>query len=132
MNFSEKIKNAKTGGPWLTEGMSEEEIRENRDAEVGEIRFYIPGNHTIPTDLRLKVGDIDVTYERLFGGFQFIVYTTNEDIALAVVKRITDQMRYEHDESQHGVSWRTVSTEITHIGDWYVIVEWKYRVRDSY
>ena len=133
MNFSEKIKNAKTGDPWLTEGMSEEEIRENRDAAVGEIRFYIPGDHTIPTDLRLKVGDIDVEYERIPGGFKFIIDVTDEDIAMAVVQRIINHMKYEHSEPEHGISWRTISVVVTSdTNSIYTVIEWKYRVRDSY
>ena len=133
MELKEKIENAKTGEPWLTEGMSEEEIRENRDAAVREIRFYIPGDLTIPTDLRLKVGDIDVEYERIPGGFKFIVFVSDQDVAMAVVERIIIKMKYEHDEPQHGVSWRTVSTTIvSDENDYYTSIEWKYRVRDSY
>lgn len=134
MSLGEKIKNAKTGNPWLTEGMTEEEIRQNRDAAVGEIKFYNPGNLTIPTDLRLKVGDdIYVRYERIHGGFKFFVDVTDEDIAMAVVERIIDRMKYEHDEPQHGISWRTMSVTVTPVGSVFgTVIEWKYRIRDSY
>ena len=133
MSIDEKIKNAKTGDPWLTEGMTEEEIRQNRDAAVGEIKFYNPGNLTIPTDLRLKVGDIYVEYERIPGGFKFIIDVTDEDIAMAVVERIIDRMKYEHSEPEHGISWRTISVAVTSdTNSIYTVIEWKYRVRDSY
>lgn len=133
MSIDEKIKNAKTGDAWLTEGMTEEEIRQNHDAAVGEIKFYYPDNLTIPTDLRLKVGDIYVEYERIPGGFKFIIDVTDEDIAMAVVERIIDQMKYEHSEPEHGISWRTISVAVTSdTNSIYTVIEWKYRVRDSY
>ena len=97
------------------------------------IEFYIPKDEKIPTDLRLKVDGVDVYYERIKGGFRFYVYVDSDENALEIVKAITEQMIFDHDESQHGVSWRTVSTEI--IDDSWgfrKIVDWKYRVRDSY
>lgn len=97
------------------------------------IEFYIPKGETIPTDLRLKVDDVDVYYERIKGGFRFIVYVNSDEKALEIVGKIAQQMIIDHDESQHGVSWRTVSTElVTDELEWRRIVEWKYRVRDSY
>jgi hypothetical protein len=44
-------------------------------------------------------------------------------------------MKREHDESQHGVSWRTVSLEVVPQDERYridTVVDWIYRVRDSY
>lgn len=32
---------------------------------MSEIRFYIPENETIPTDLRVYVDDVYVDYERI-------------------------------------------------------------------
>ena len=46
-----------------------------------KIEFYIPKNETIPTDLRLLVDNIYVTYERIVNGFRFIVSTEDEDFA---------------------------------------------------
>jgi len=97
------------------------------------IEFYIPKDEKIPTDLRLKVDGVDVYYERIKGGFRFQIYVGTDEAALEIAKEITQQMIRDHDESQHGVSWQTVSLEI--IEDewkWRRIVEWKYRVRDSY
>jgi hypothetical protein len=98
------------------------------------IEFYIPKDEKIPTDLRLKVDGIDVYYERIRGGFRFYVYVDSNEKALWIVKAITEQMIFDHDESQHGVSWRTVSMEITDEDAWGFrrIVDWKYSVRDSY
>ena len=97
------------------------------------IEFYIPKDEKIPTDLRLKVDGIDVYYERIKGGFRFYVYVDSDETALEIVKAIAEQMIFDHDESQHGVSWRTVSMEITEdTWGFRKIVDWKYRVRDSY
>ena len=97
------------------------------------IEFYIPKDVKIPTDLRLKVDDIYVYYERIKGGFRFHVYVDSDEKALEIVKAITEQMIFDHDESQHGVSWRTVSIEIAEDTWWFKrIIDWKYRVRDSY
>lgn len=97
------------------------------------IEFYIPKDETIPTDLRLKVDGIDVYYERIKGGFRFYVYVDSDEKALDIVEAIAGQMISDHDESQHGVSWCTVSMEVT-TDTWGFrrIVDWKYRVRDSY
>lgn len=102
---------------------------------MSNIKFYIPKDLTIPTDLRVKVNDnIDIYYKRIDGGFEFRVYDVNSDEeVMEIVREITDIMKREHDESQHGVSWRTVSLELVR-SDWdfYKTVIWKYRVRDSY
>lgn len=99
------------------------------------IEFYIPAGEKIPTDLRLYVGDVYVTYERIRGGFAFRVLLDDEEKAMETVKKIIQQMKNDHDESQHGVSWRTISLEVIPQDKRYKIdtlIEWKYRVRDSY
>ena len=100
-----------------------------------DIRFYIPENETIPTALLLYVGDVLVRYERIHGGFRFYIDTKDEVKAVEIAEKITQKMKLEHDESQHGVSWRTLSLEIVPQKERYkidTIVDWKYRVRDSY
>ena len=77
-----------------------------------DIRFYIPKHETIPTALRLYVGNVYVTYERIHGGFRFSIDTKDETEAMEIAKKIVQKMKLEHDESQHGVSWRTLSLEI--------------------
>ncbi len=102
---------------------------------MNNIRFYIPKGETIPTDLELYVDDVHVRYERVKNGFHFHILLDDEDEAMKIAKEITDQMKCEHDESQHGVSWRTVSLRVIPQDERYKIdtlVEWIYRVRDSY
>lgn len=102
---------------------------------MSEIKFYIPNDETIPTDLRLYVDDVYVTYERTKGGFTFHILLDDEEKAMEVAKEIVQKMIREHDESQYGVSWRTVSLQVIPQEDRYKIdtlIEWKYRVRDSY
>lgn len=100
-----------------------------------EIKFYIPKNERIPTRLKLYVNDILVMYERIVSGFRFEIATDNETEALAIAADIAEIMIQDHDESQHGVSWRTTSFRIVDIGrqnTGFTFVDWNYRVRDSY
>ena len=94
---------------------------------------FITNGYTIPTSLELEVdGETRVSYERIDGGFKFVVWETDNDKAFEIVNDIVQKIKDEHDESEHGVSWRTISIGITVTTDWYSIIEWKYRVRDSY
>ena len=102
---------------------------------MSDIEFYVPEGETIPTDLRLYVGDEYVIYKRIEGGFRFLVYLDDEGRAMEVVEKIVSVMIQEHDESEHGVSWRTVSLKVVPQEDRYKIgtmIDWVYRVRDSY
>lgn len=103
--------------------------------KVDDIQFYIPRHETIPTALLLYVGDVFVRYERIHGGFRFSIDTKDEAEAMEIAKKIVQKMKSEHDEPQHGVSWRTLSLEIVPQEERYkidTIIDWKYRVRDSY
>lgn len=102
---------------------------------MSDIKFYIPKGETIPTDLRLKVDGMDVDYERIHSGYRFNINTEDEQKALEIATKITDQMKLEHDEPQHGISWRTIAMYVVKQEERYrtgTIVDWKYRVRDSY
>ena len=102
---------------------------------MSDIKFYIPKDETIPTILALYVDDVYVTYERTKGGFTFHILLDDEEKAMEAAKEIVQKMIREHDESQHGVSWRTVSLEVIPQEERYkfgTLIEWKYRVRDSY
>lgn len=102
---------------------------------MSEIRFYIPEGETIPTDLKVYVDDVYVGYERIKGGFRFQTLLDDEDRALEIVGEIVQTMIREHNESEHGVSWRTVSLEVVPQEERYklgTVIDWKYRVRDSY
>ena len=102
---------------------------------MNDIKFYIPPCETVPTELRLYVGNVYVTYERTTGGFIFNILLDDEDEAMKIAERIVGEIKFEHDEPEHGISWRTISLEIVPQEERYKIgtlVEWKYRVRDSY
>lgn len=103
---------------------------------MSKIKFYVPKSETIPTDLRLYVDDTYVKYKRIPGGFRFFVSTLDEAEALRIAEEITKKIKSEHSEPQHGISWVTVSLELgeqqeeRYRSD--TIVDWKYRIRDSY
>lgn len=102
---------------------------------MADIKFYIPKDETIPTDLRLYVDNVYVVYRRIQGGFRFCISLDDEEKAMKVAEKIVQKMKHEHDESEHGVSWRTVSLDIVPQEERYkfdTIIDWKYRVRDSY
>ena len=102
---------------------------------MSEIRFYIPEGETIPTDLQVYVDDVYVGYERIKGGFRFRTLLDDDDRALEIVGEIAQTMIREHNESEHGVSWRTVSLEVVPQEERYklgTVIDWKYRVRDWY
>ena len=102
---------------------------------MSNIRFYIPKYETIPTDLLLYVDDTYVEYKRIQHGFQFWINEDDRQKAMDIAKEITEKMISEHDDSQHGVSWRTVSMEVVDLDPRYctgTTINWIYRVRDSY
>lgn len=102
---------------------------------MSNIRFYIPKDITIPTDLLLYVDDTYVEYKRIQHGFQFWIAESDRQKAMDIAKEIAEQMIIEHDESQHGVTWETVSMEVVELDPRYctgTTINWIYRVRDSY
>lgn len=100
-------------------------------------KIYKQGD-SIPLQLECTVNDTIIYYDKLpidNNGYQGYRFYTNTDIpeeeAEEKVKILIDQILDEHDESEHGVSWRTKSFE--HIENWYYhTFDWRYRVRDSY
>lgn len=100
---------------------------------MSNIRFFIPSYETIPTDLMLYVDDVYVAYKRIDKGFLFDVFLDDEDEAMKIAKKITDQMEREHDGSQYGASWQTVSLKVIPQDDPFKIdtqVEWIYRMEE--
>ena len=100
-----------------------------------DIRFYIPEDETIPTDLRLYVGDVYVKYHRIDYGFRFEILLDDENEAMKIAEEIVNKIKYEHDEPQHGVSLRTKSLVVVPQEERYkigTIIDWEYYVRDSY
>lgn len=102
---------------------------------MAEIRFYIPDDETIPTQLRVYVDNVFVRYKRIEGGFRFYISLDDEQQAIKVAKQIIQQMQHDHDYPQHGVSWVTISLEVVPQDERYrinTVIDWKYRVRDAY
>lgn len=102
---------------------------------MSDIKFYIPKSETIPTSLRLYVGNVYVNYYRIDAGFRFEINLEDEAEALNVAEQIVKKMIADHDEAQHGVTWRTVSLMVAPQEERYkvgTIIDWKYRVRDSF
>ncbi len=102
---------------------------------MSDIEFYIPKSETIPTDLRLFAGNVYVNYYRIDAGFRFEISLEDEAEAMKVAEQIVERMIADHDEAQHGVTWRTVSLTVVSQEERYkvgTIIDWKYRVRDSY
>lgn len=100
-----------------------------------KIEFYMPKGETIPTDLMLKVDGNQIKYERVKNGFLFKTLIDDEEKAFEIVREIVEQIKTEHDEPEHGVSWRTVSLSVVPQEEWCWVgtwVKWEYRVRDSY
>lgn len=102
---------------------------------MSDIKFYIPKSETIPTDLRLYVDDVYIKYYRIDAGFRFEINVEDEEYALNVAEQIVERMKADHDEAQHGVTWRTVSLTVVPQEERYkigTIIDWKYCIRDSY
>lgn len=102
---------------------------------MSDIRFYIPKHETIPTDLRLYVDGEYVDYYRIDNGFRFSVLLEDEEAAMKVVEKVVTRIKQEQGEPEHGVSWITTSLKIVPQNERYrigTIIDWTYRVRDSY
>lgn len=102
---------------------------------MSDIKFYIPKDETIPTDLMLYVDDVYVKYHRIKNGFRFEILLDDETEAMKIAEKIVERMTLEHDEAQHGIFWRTKSLVVIHQEERYkigTIIDWEYYVRDSY
>ena len=139
MTNAEKFK--RTFGLYATElwAKPEKEFLEwlNADADINpdDIRFYVPKDETIPTDLRLYVGGVYVDYWRTDSGFRFSILLDDENQAMKIAEKIVERMKFEHDEPEHGISWRTKSLFVVHQEERYeigTIIDWEFYVRDSY
>ena len=98
-----------------------------------KIQFFIPSDWVVPIGLWLTVDGTKVSYRQIEHGFSFEVYESDADKAKAIVDAVIVQMLIDHDETRHGVSWRTVSLEeIENVWEGSHIYEWRYRIRDSY
>jgi len=90
-------------------------------------------NNKIPLVLALDVDGTRVYYNRKTNdSFEFTVEFATEEEAMDIVKEVIQVIKSEHEEPNHGVTWRTVSLEVMEVSERYhcVIIRWKYRVRD--
>lgn len=97
---------------------------------MSDIKFITKG-YKVPLILELEVDGTNVTYRQADGAIHFTVWVGDAEKALFIVNEIIKQIKLEHDDAKHGVSWRTLSIEITAETDWYTCAVWKYYVRDA-
>lgn len=90
-------------------------------------------DNKIPLVLALDVDGTRVYYEHKKGGpFEFVVEFATEEKAMEIVKEVIQVIKSEHEEPNHGVTWVTTSLEVEEVSERYdyVVITWKYRVRD--
>lgn len=97
---------------------------------MSDIKFVTKG-YKVPLILELDVDGTIVTYRKDDGIIHFTVWVEDTEKALSIVNEVIKQIKLEHDDVKHGVSWRTISIEITAEAGWYICVDWKYYVRDA-
>lgn len=97
---------------------------------MSKIIFQTKG-YIVPLVLEVEVDGEPVTYRMVDGGIHFTVWISDTKKALSIVNEIISQIKAERDDPKHGVSWRTVSIEVTAETTLYVCVDWKYYVRDA-
>lgn len=99
-----------------------------------DIRFYVPSDEKVPTQLRLMVNDKQVTYWRLDDqlGYDFRFIDVSDDEALAEAAEIAKIMEWQ--SYDHGSQWRVTSIELVKQNERYrigPIVRVLFRVRDA-
>lgn len=103
-----------------------------------EIKQVVYDYETVPTELRAMVDNILVTYECICSApYPKIRILIDGDVCFGdgekAAKALIDTIINDHDESEHGVSWRL--RRLDYIGqdilDRHEFVAY-YRVRDSY
>ena len=102
------------------------------------IKQVVYSYETVPTELRATVDGVLITYKRTcsapYSGFRILVENDiSEEDAEKAAKALIDRIIDDHDETEHGVSWRLTSFD--YIGrdilNRHEFVAY-YRVRDSY
>ena len=96
------------------------------------IRFFIPSDQDIPTDLRLKADDVHVYYRRLPNvplAYEFDLYTEDLEKAEAIVYEIARIMcRQSYD---HGSEWRVEKWFCTETNNVCQTITVEFRLRDA-
>lgn len=96
-----------------------------------DIKFFIPDDQTIPTQLRLLVDGIHVYYEKLRDvfGYSFEIFTDDKEKARDIVEecaRIMCDQSYDH-----GASWRTTHIVLENADRFSSIYNVYFRIRDA-
>ena len=86
----------------------------------------------IPLRLILDVDGQHVYYEKQGGSIVFKMYSISKEKAMEIVKEVVKVIESEQGEHEHGVTWRTVSLEVTEANEMcdYIEITYKYRIRD--
>ena len=75
---------------------------------MSDIKFITKG-YKVPLILELEVDGTNVTYRQDDGAIRFTVWVGDAEKALSIVNEIIKQIKLEHDDAKHGVSWRTLA-----------------------
>lgn len=89
---------------------------------MSEIIFQ-ENDYKVPLTLGVKVDGESVTYNKVDGGIHFTVWLGDTGKALSIVNKIISQMKAWYDDQGYGVSWKTISVEVTEESAWYVCVD---------
>ena len=99
-----------------------------------DIKFHVPKDEIVPTQLRLRVdGDIDVYYGRSPSGgwtFRFFKFqNVSKEMAEAIAETVWKKMEYQ--SYDHGVSWRECGVREVKEDEYEIEITINYRVRDA-
>lgn len=96
------------------------------------IKFF--QDDKVPLRLILDVDGQRVYYEKQGGSIVFKMYSISEEKAMEIVQEVVKVIEFEQGEPEHGVTWRTVSLEVTEANEMcdYVEITYNYRIRDSW
>ena len=99
-----------------------------------DIKFYIPEDTIVPTQLRLRVdGDIDVYYDRSTSGgwtFKFFKFqNVSREMAETIAEMVWEKMVFQ--SYDHGASWRECGVRDVKEDEYEIEITVNYRVRDA-
>ena len=99
---------------------------------MSEIIFQTKG-YKVPLTLEVEVDGESVTYNKVDGGIHFTVWLGDTEKALSIVNEIISQIKAEHDDPMHFVTWRTVAIDVLEVSEYpeYVRILWKFYIGDA-
>lgn len=99
------------------------------------IKFYIPKDEIIPTQLRVKVDEtLDVYYKRLPDAFGFkFDFFKHQGVTLEMATAITDEIvrKMIYQSYDHGAQWRECGEREIVNDEWDLSITVFFRVRDA-